>query len=53
MSKGSVRRPRQTTRQEDELRWALATGKITFTQYEYKFKLLRNKGLIRRSGRRL
>ena len=48
MSKGSKRRPRSTTRQEDELRWRLATGVITFAEYEVKYKKLKEKGLIRR-----
>ena len=53
MSKGSERRPRQITRQEEQLRWQLATKRITFAQFERKYKQLYKQGLIRRSGRRI
>lgn len=48
MSKGDKRRPRSTTRQEDELRWRLATGVITFAEFEARYKKLKEKGLIKR-----
>ena len=50
MSKGSARRPRQISRQEEDLRWALAFGKITFKEFERKYRALHREGLIHRSG---
>jgi len=38
MGKGSRRRRCLVPRRIEELRWALATGKITFKQYERKIK---------------
>lgn len=51
MSKGSWKRPCSTTREEYNLRCLYATGKITFAQYECKYKKLMERGLIKRSGR--
>lgn len=51
MSKGSARRPTQISRQEEDLRYALAFGKITFKVFEQKMKALHREGLIHRSGR--
>ena len=34
MSKGSKRRPRQISREEENMRWKLAYGMITFNEYE-------------------
>lgn len=51
MSKGSKRRPRATTREEQNLRDLYAYGLITFKQYEKKYKALKKRGLIRRNGR--
>lgn len=48
MSKGHQRRKCQTTRAEEELRWLLATGKITFVQYERKYRILKTQGKIKR-----
>jgi len=46
--KGDKRRPRQVSRQEEELRWAYAMGKMTFQEFEKKYKALHEKGLIYR-----
>jgi hypothetical protein len=51
MGKGSKRRPSSTTREEEDLRWKLAFGKITFKQYEKKYKELLKAGKIQRNGR--
>jgi uncharacterized membrane protein len=51
MSKGSKRRPCQTTREEQNLRDLYAHGDITFAQYEAKYRTLMKRGLIRRNGR--
>jgi len=51
MSKGSKRRPSGITRQEEDLRYALAFGKITFKQFEQKYKELKKRGLIKRDGK--
>lgn len=48
MSELDRRRPRSTTRQEDELRWRLAIGVISFAEYEVKYKKLKEEGLIKR-----
>ena len=44
-------RPYSTTREERDLRDALAYGKISFTEYEVKYKRLLKQGKIRRNGR--
>lgn len=49
--KGDKPRPRQITREEEELRWKYAFGGMTFDEYEAKYKKLKAKGLIKRSGR--
>lgn len=49
--KGSWRRPRCTTREEQNLRDRYAMGKITFEQYEVKYRKLMKRGLIKRSGK--
>ena len=51
MSKGDKRRPRATTREEQNLRDLYVFGKIKFTEYECKYKLLKEQGLIKRDGR--
>ncbi len=51
MSKGSKRRPSSITREEESLRWQLAFGKITFQQFEKKYKELLKEGKIKRNGR--
>ena len=40
MSKGSKRRPRATTREEQNLRDLYAFGKIKFAEYERRYKAL-------------
>lgn len=51
MGKGDKRRACCTTRQEEELRWQLATGVITFVQYERACRKLLKQGLIKRNGK--
>jgi len=51
MSKGSKRRPRCTTREEQNLRDEYAFGEISFAEFEHKYKELKKRGLIRRNGR--
>lgn len=46
--KGDKPRPRKTSRQEYDLRWAYASGKMTFEEFERKYKALHSKGLIYR-----
>jgi len=53
LGKGSNPRPYTTTREERDLRDALAYGKISFTQFEKKYKILLKEGKIRRSGRKI
>lgn len=48
--KGSWRRPRSTTRQEEELRDDLYRGRITERTFTVRFNKLRRKGLIKRDG---
>jgi len=50
MGKGSWRRPVQISRQEFDLRWDYALGKISRAEFNRQFSLLRKKGLIARSG---
>jgi hypothetical protein len=50
MGKGDTRRPRQISRHEEDLRWALALGKISFKTFEERYKALHREGLIHRSG---
>ena len=51
MGKGSKRRPCTTGTEENNLRWALALGKITFDEFEIKYKKLLKAGKIIRGGR--
>lgn len=51
--KTSKRRPRQITREEEELRWVYADHKIGFKEFERRYKKLKAQGLIKRSGRRV
>lgn len=44
-------RPYSTTREERDLRDALAYGKITFAQFERKWNKLLKKGKIKRNGK--
>jgi len=48
MSKGSRRRPRYICIEEYDLRWKLAMGKITFDEFQKKYKELHDRGKIRR-----
>lgn len=41
MSKGSKRRPTLISREEENIRWQLATGLITFKEFERKYKELK------------
>ena len=51
LGKGSARRPSAITREEEELRWKLANGHITFEQFEQRYKELLKAGKIQRNGR--
>jgi len=51
IGKGSKPRPRSTTREEEELRWKLATGHIKFDEFERRYKKLMEEGKIQRNGR--
>lgn len=49
--KGDKPRPRQTSREEYDLRWALATGHLTFEQFSQKYHDLKKQGKIIRGGK--
>lgn len=49
--KGSWRRPRQITREEDNLRDDYAFGRISFASYKKRYAKLLKAGLIQRNGR--
>ena len=51
MSKGSKRRPRQVSREEEALRMDLAYGKIVRQAFDKKLAKLRESGKIIRSGK--
>ena len=51
MGKGDWTRPSQITREEATIRWQLAYGRITFKTFERKYKALKKRGLITRSGK--
>jgi len=53
MGKGSARRPNCTTPEEEQLRWALYYKKITFEEFEQKYKKLLKAGKIKRNGRKI
>ena len=48
MGKGSQRRPTAITPHEERLRWKLAYGKITFKEFEKRYKELERQGKIYR-----
>lgn len=48
MGKGSGSRVRCIGREEEEIRWKLYTGHITFKQFEARMKKLKKQGLVRR-----
>ena len=43
MNKGSNRRPCQVSREEENMRWKLAYGKITFKEYTKWWKQYKKK----------
>lgn len=49
--KGSWRRPRQITREEESLRTDYLYGKISMAVFDLRYAKLKRAGLIRRSGR--
>ena len=49
--KGSWRRPRGTTREEEDLRALFFEGKISRKTFDRRYAELKRKGLIQRSGR--
>ena len=51
MGKGCKRRPRQTSREEEDLRMDLALGNIWRGLFDIKMKKLQKKGKIIRSGK--
>lgn len=51
MSKGSTRRPRSISREEEDLRWAYATGEINHTEFVTCYAKLSQDNLLLRSGR--
>jgi len=51
MGKGSKRRPCTTGTAENNLRWALAEGRITFNEFEKRYKKLLEANKITRDGR--
>jgi hypothetical protein len=51
MSKGDKRRPSSISRAEEELRWKLANGKISFATFEKRYKKMLQEGKITRDGR--
>jgi len=48
MGKGSTRRPTLISPEEERLRWKLAYGKITFKEYERRYKQLVKQGKTKR-----
>ncbi len=44
-------RPSGMSREEEELRWKLALGYISFDEFERRYKKLLKAGKIKRSGR--
>jgi hypothetical protein len=51
VGKGDKRRPCQTGREEQDLRWALALGVITAEMFSAKYEELERKHKIIRSGK--
>ncbi len=51
MGKGSKLRPSQITREEETIRWQLLQGEISHAEFERKYRALKKRGLIRRSGK--
>lgn len=46
MSKGSRRRPRQISREEEELRWDYITGKISIERFNCRYRILEKIGKV-------
>lgn len=51
MGKGDKRRPVQVSRQEENLRWKLALGRITFEEYKHRRKKLIEQNLWGHKGK--
>lgn len=51
--KGDKRRPPRIGKHEEDLRWALAMGLITFKHYENRYNELLHEGKITRDGRKV
>lgn len=51
MGKGSKPRPQSVSREELDLRWDYAHGKISLAVFNRKYAKLKRDGLLRRSGR--
>ncbi len=51
--KGDAQRPSQIGKEEENLRWALAEGRITFKEFEKRYNKLIRDGKIMRSGKPL
>jgi len=49
--KGCKRRPRQVSREEEDLRMDLAYGKISRENFDYLMEELKESGKITRSGK--
>jgi len=53
MSKGSWKRPRQISAEEEDLRWDYADGKITLKQFNVRLnKIRRNKKVKNKAERK-
>lgn len=50
MSKGDKKRPTSITSEENDLRWALAEGIISFAGFRKRYMELKKLGKIKRSG---
>ena len=48
MGKGSQRRPTAVSPEEEDIRWKLAEGRITFDEFERRYKKLVRDGKIKR-----
>jgi len=53
VGKGCKRRPCQITKEEEQLRYDYADGKLSFDEFERRYQKLKAQGLIKRSGRRV
>lgn len=48
--KGSWKRPRTITKEEEDLRWLLIDGELSEATFNRRYAKLKRAGLIRRSG---